>query len=486
MILLLAWQALYVGNNACEPCHADIVRSYRQTPMAQSSGRTSGDLVPGTFRHADSGVEYRIHLEGIVEFWKGPARRERTLDYFIGSGAAGRSYLYSRRGFLFEAPVTWYSQKSTWDISPGFESDRASRWNRAIEPSCLYCHASQVRAVGGTQNRYGDPPFAENGVACERCHGPGSLHVQGKGAMINPANLDTGRRDSVCMQCHLSGEARIERAGRRLSDYRAGSLLSDYVSYFVHQESSALKATSHVERLYASRCKRESGDRLWCGTCHDPHRVPSAGERTSWYRSKCLTCHNPDQCQRGDDCTSCHLPRGRVVDGGHGVLTDHSIPRRTPNRARTAPRSWRLDSFSGFAAGDRELGLAYAEVALRTGDARKAAEAQRLLLKAPPDAEVLLKVAYLAQRRGESARAVELYREVLQLDPNSVTAMVNLGTLTGEAGKLGEAVALWREALERNPCLTEAATNLVRAYSATGNATRAREVREAQSFCIFE
>src|SRR2546429_225539 len=143
MILLLAWQALYVGNRACEPCHAEIIRLYSATPMARSSGRIAGGLVPGSFRHAASGIEYRITAEGVVQVAKADARAQYSLEYFIGSGAAGQSYLYSRGGFLFEAPMTWYAQKGAWDVSPGFENDRASRWNRPIEQSCLLCHASQ-------------------------------------------------------------------------------------------------------------------------------------------------------------------------------------------------------------------------------------------------------------------------------------------------------------------------------------------------------
>ena len=41
-------------------------------------------------------------------------------------------------------------------------------------------------------------------------------------AMANPAKLAPYARDSVCAQCHLTGEARIERAGRRFAEFRAG------------------------------------------------------------------------------------------------------------------------------------------------------------------------------------------------------------------------------------------------------------------------
>jgi len=178
------------------------------------------------------------------------------------------------------------------------------------------------------------------------------------------------------------------------------------------------------------------------------------------------------------------MPKGRVSDGGHGVLTDHSIPRRAA--APGPANSWRLRPFPGFAGRDRELGLAYAEVSLRTGDARQASEGMRLLEKAASDAEVLLRLAFLRQRLGDDGRSAELYREVLKRDRDSIAAMVNLGSIYGKAGRLDEAIALWREALKRNPCLSEAGKNLATAYAAAGRRAAAVSVREAQSFCIVE
>src|SRR5947209_5614985 len=225
MMLLLAVQSLYVGNNACASCHTEIFRQYSATPMARSSGPVSGDVPAGSFRQASSGAEYRIGKSGDVQVVKGAHQNQRQLEYFIGSGAAGRSYLYSKEGFLFQAPVTWYARQSRWDASPGYEKDEVSRWNRPVEPDCLNCHASQVRSAGDALNRYAAPPFAQSGIGCERCHGPGSEHIKGRAKMVDPSRLPARERDSVCAQCHMSGEARITRAGKQLSDYRPGERL---------------------------------------------------------------------------------------------------------------------------------------------------------------------------------------------------------------------------------------------------------------------
>jgi hypothetical protein len=322
-------------------------------------------------------------------------------------------------------------------------------------------------------------------VACERCHGPGSLHIEGKGKMVNPAKLEPARRDSVCSQCHLSGEAGVERAGRKLAGYRPGDLLSDFAAYFVAVDSGGLQVNSHVEKLSKSACKRLSGDRLWCGTCHDPHRVPPAAERAAWFRTRCLTCHQPADCKRGEDCVACHMPKSTAADAVHGVFTDHSIP-RVPARTQTKTSpSWQLRGFSPADAGDRELGLAYAEVGVRTGNRQQQAEAIRLLTAAPQDAVVAVRLGDLQERAGSPDQAVQLYRSALRQDPNSVVALVNLGRLYGSKGFLDEAITLWREALKRNPCLAEAGINLQIALRAKNDAAGAEEVRRAQSFCVF-
>ncbi len=142
---------------------------------------------------------------------------------------------------------------------------------RPIVPACLNCHASGVAATPGTLNRFGNPPFREGGVACERCHGPGEAHIARMKAdgtrddIVNPAKLAPERRDSVCAQCHLSGEVRVMRPGASWDSYRAGDRLADSTTVFVRAAATpGMRVTSHFEKLAQSACKRASGDCV-CG-----------------------------------------------------------------------------------------------------------------------------------------------------------------------------------------------------------------------------
>src|SRR5215471_16707409 len=171
MLLLLS--ATFVCSAACGGCHSKIAADYSKTPMARSSGRVE-HLDPVEFTAA--GHRYRI-ANGRLYFGQGDA----PFDYFVGSNTAGRSYLSSREGYLFELPVTWYQRKRAWDASPGYEDEPDVRLDRAA-----------------------DPPFLEDGVACERCHGPGSEHIRNpaEAAMVNPTKIGPEERDSICAQCH--------------------------------------------------------------------------------------------------------------------------------------------------------------------------------------------------------------------------------------------------------------------------------------------
>jgi Flp pilus assembly protein TadD len=147
---------------------------------------------------------------------------------------------------------------------------------------------------------------------------------------------------------------------------------------------------------------------------------------------------------------------------------------------------WKLQPFSAADAGERELGLAYAETAARTGDARQAREALRLLPNAGQDAQVELRLADLYQRAGDPKHAAVLYRSALQKDPGLEAALVNLGKIYAAADDLDDAVTLWREAVRRQPCQAEAAGNLRTAYQARKQTAELTALRRSQAGCVLE
>ena len=90
MLLLAA--VVFIGSQVCKPCHSGIFEAYARTPMAQSSGRVE-TMAAANFTAA--GHRYRI-ADNKLFFEGGSA----TIDYFVGSNAAGRTYLRERDGYV--------------------------------------------------------------------------------------------------------------------------------------------------------------------------------------------------------------------------------------------------------------------------------------------------------------------------------------------------------------------------------------------------
>jgi Flp pilus assembly protein TadD len=357
----------YVGDAACAGCHREIAEAYRTHPMGRSLGPV-GEVSPerpvvpqAGIAFEAAGFSYVVENRGgkVIhkEMHRDHAGRvlsevEAEVLYALGSGASGVSYLFERDGFLFQSPISWYSQEKRWDLSPGYTLGNP-HFGRAIQPGCVFCHANLADPVVGTEYQYRAPTFRGHAIGCERCHGPGELHVDHPGAageadltIVNPGKLAPVLRDSVCQQCHLLSANRLTRAGRELFDYRPGLPLRRFVAVFQKTEAAGdFRALRHEEQMRSSRCSTASVGRLGCTSCHDPHRLPPASGKAAYYRTRCLACHQQHGCSappdvrqaRGDDCVSCHMPRQSLSNIVHTAGTDHSIPRSAGAARPAAP-----------------------------------------------------------------------------------------------------------------------------------------------------
>ena len=101
-------------------------------------------------------------------------KRTEHISYIIGSGQHTNSHLLQVNGYLYQAPITFYTQKQEWDMAPGMSGGFNSRFGRVIESECVTCHNGLPEQVAGSVNKYTGIPL---GIDCERCHGPGSIHV---------------------------------------------------------------------------------------------------------------------------------------------------------------------------------------------------------------------------------------------------------------------------------------------------------------------
>lgn len=469
LLALFTTASIAAPGELCVSCHPKEVAGYRKTGMAQSLHKVTRQP-SGSFTHVVSGSEFQIR--------SGPTGMTHTLEregvtgtfpiaYAIGSGNHATGYLVNAGGWLFQSPISYYTKKRVWDMAPGYETDRNPDFTRPVTAECLWCHSGKPLPIAGTLNKYQPELFAEEAISCDRCHGSTSEHVRrpSKDNIINPNRLTTRARDSVCEQCHLSGEVRIANPGKQIGDFVPGQELEQVFSVYVLETGSGpgLKVISHVQQLAASTCLTKSDGELSCSTCHNPHEKPL--NTVAHYRTKCLDCHPGIQkvhTMPADNCVGCHMPSRQAKDGGHTAFTDHRI-QRTPGKTEASTQApSRLIAWRAPPAGltERNLGLAYLSVGERDRTASYMDEAARLLNGVrdsfATDPAVLTSLGLLALRQNKPGEAVSLFERVLKEDPQYAPWQVNLATALKSAGRTEEAIALLRKAIAQDPSLEPA------------------------------
>lgn len=366
--------AHYVGMNECKLCHQNIYNSFIETGMGKSFDHASktksaakfeahtviydkfSDFYYHPFWKNDSLMIMEFRLQGKDTIYK----RVEKVDYIIGSGQHTNSHIQSVNGYLNQMPMTYYTQKGTWDLPPGFENGFNTRFSRKIGLECMSCHNTLPGFVKGAENKFTSVP---EGVSCERCHGPGSIHVQQRSSgskvdtskyidysIVNPGKLPIDLQFDVCQRCHLQGNA-VLKEGKSFFDFRPGMHLSDYMTTFLPRYKNAddqFIMASHADRLKQSKCfiksfqaadsssLRPYKNALTCVTCHNPHvSVKVTGKEV--FNNVCKNCHTTEK-QNGmcsekeaireqslNNCVSCHMPRSGSIDIPHVTVHDHFI-----------------------------------------------------------------------------------------------------------------------------------------------------------------
>ncbi len=354
--------AKYVGMNVCKNCHQPIYETFIQTGMGQSWGlankqKSAADFSPHKALVYDSVKDfyYKPYWDGdsltIMEFRLSGKdtihKRIEKVSYIVGSGQHTNSHIINNNGYLTQAPITFYTQKGKWDLAPGFEAGHNSRFDRKIEIECISCHNGYPEFVENSLNKYSNIPL---GIDCERCHGPGSLHVEEKlkgiiidtsknpdYTIVNPKRLTTEQQNNLCQRCHLQGIT-VLNDGKTFFDFYPSQQLSQTMNTFLPNYSGSenhMIMASHVERMKMSACYISS-HQMSCITCHNPH-ISVKNTPIEHFNSACQNCHTEkNQCtesiemrkKENDNCTSCHMSKNKSIDIPHVAVTDHYIRKK--------------------------------------------------------------------------------------------------------------------------------------------------------------
>ncbi len=374
----------YVGAAVCADCHreqADLWNGSHHELAMQPVNEVS---VLGAFDDAEfshQGVtsrfitrdgEYLVKTDGqdgqLAEF---PVR------YTFGVEPLQQYLLELPGGRIQTLGVSWDSRSEAeggqrWFHVYGDESidhNDVLHWTRLgqnWDSMCAYCHSTGLKKTFDEQTQAFDTSWAEINVACEACHGPGSMHVDwanteesnqnNKGSsndhgftvrfderdgvrwLLDP-DSGNSRRDrsrttqleiETCAACH-SRRSQIgnqPRPGDELLDNFRPALLA---SPLYHVDGQIRDEVYVYGSFMQSRMHQQG---VTCSDCHDPHslKLRAPGPQV------CLQCHSADKfaatehhlhaaASDGADCIECHMPPTTYmqVDPRH----DHSfrIPR---------------------------------------------------------------------------------------------------------------------------------------------------------------
>lgn len=515
-------EAAYVGMKTCETCHAGIASTYAKVGMARTFDRIGNaprieDWTRNNrFYHKKSDQHFEMSARDGRFFQKrykldAQGRQshvlEREIHFALGSGNKERDYIHrSESGVLTQLPVVWYSDEKAWGMSPGYDHEEHDGFSRVIDYSCYFCHNAYPK-LPPERTRYEAqlPVFPEelaNGIDCERCHGPGSAHVDAasnarsgdavRSAIVNPARLGRKLQMDVCMQCHLETTSvplpnAIVKEGMSQFGFKPGMDLERFAVHFDfpdrHPRRNDFNIVHQAYRLRQSQCFLQS--EMTCTTCHDPHNVPE--DKPAFFNAKCAGCHAGNHvpiAQRAPriemrNCVTCHMPQRRTDDVVHDVMTDHFIQRRAPAQPLAMKPDPAHSQYVGnlkFYFDETEpefyMGLGLARGA-NVGEGVRLLE--RALQRRPVNAGTLFELASAQQKLGNRPEAIKRYREAIETDRGFAEAHYNLGLALLASGQRSEAIAAFQRALRLQPALADAHSALATAFAQSGDVMQSVE-----------
>jgi predicted CXXCH cytochrome family protein len=354
----------YIGMETCKTCHANVHQTFIKTGMGQSFGAATReksiaqiqgdsiiydkyqDLYYRPYWQNDSLYvqEFRLRGKDTVH------NLRQRIDYVIGSGQHTNSHLYHHQDYLFQAPFTWYAQKGKLDFPPGFEEGNNTRFSRPIGLECMSCHnAMPLNFVKGSTNKFSQ---IDQGINCERCHGPGELHYkkimagnitdtaqEADRTIVNPKRLSAQLQFEICQRCHLQGNA-VLKEGKSFYDFKPGMRLEEVMAVFLPRyEGNAddFIMASHADRFKLSKCYISNPETFSCTSCHNPHFSIKETNLLN-FNTQCQSCHGEapnfscsapqkDLIAQNYNCVACHMPPSSSTDIPHVTVHDHYIRR---------------------------------------------------------------------------------------------------------------------------------------------------------------
>jgi len=258
----------YVGSDQCFSCHTEQFNHW------QASGH------PWKLREVSKARYSKLPLP--------PGYKWDEISYVIG-GANKKARYIDLEGYIITAAKDGSEAKTQYNIEDGSWSFYHKGEKKPYK--CGPCHMTSYSPNGNQNGRPGMiGTWAEDGIGCEECHGPGADHIQ----QPSKQNIKVERSAEACGKCH-------QRGGINPAPPAKGKFIQH------HEQVNELLAGSHRD--------------LTCVECHDPH------QRAILAKDKCGECHDEMakafagnvHAKGGQKCIICHMPKASksAIDKEH-------------------------------------------------------------------------------------------------------------------------------------------------------------------------
>jgi hypothetical protein len=308
----------FVGSSACAACHPDKAAAQSKSEHARALARPAEHGLAKQFAPRDATLagKYRFRfLRSADELHVRASDASRTyefsLEWAFGAGAKAVTFAsYVSSDWYLENALSYYPARGGYSRTPGQATPtddtlsaalgrlyRTDDSEEGIRP-CFQCHSTGPVQRDGS----GRLEPSEPGVRCEACHGAGGDHHAAartgraelaRTAIANPGTGSPSGMNQECGKCH-----RAPAQPGQETDWN--------VAWNVRHQPVYLNQAA---------CFRNSGGRLRCTTCHNPHEALRTDD--AFYNDKCMECHRAEQnppgriCSdpRRGNCVNCHMPR---------------------------------------------------------------------------------------------------------------------------------------------------------------------------------
>jgi tetratricopeptide (TPR) repeat protein len=293
---------------------------------------------------------------GVVLEWDGGKKSTYPIVQVMG----GKNVYYFltplERGWLQVLPVAYDVRRQEWfDTTAsamrhfGDRGDEALYWKErplTFNTACFNCHVSQLTKNYELQTDSYQTTWAEPGINCETCHGPGGEHVNlfrqlgtnqpapADIKLIVTSKLSTAQRNDSCAPCHarMSALTAAFKPGERYFDHFD---LVCYENPDFHADGRDLGENYTMTQWLTSPCVKSGKlDCIHCHTSSGRYRFSKAVVANN----ACLPCHKekvdnaPAHTRHaadseGNRCISCHMP---MTEFARMRRSDHSMRPPTP------------------------------------------------------------------------------------------------------------------------------------------------------------